>query len=43
MRLARMYVYVCVRVCMCAGADPGGCNRCVCNGQIFLIKNANLC
>ena len=20
------------------GADPGGCNRCVSNGQIFLIK-----
>ena len=23
--------------------DPGDCNRCVCNGQIFLIKNYNLC
>ena len=26
-----------------AGADPGECNRCVCNGQIFLIKTANVC
>ena len=24
-----------------AVADPGGWNRCVCNGQIFLVKNAN--
>ena len=26
-----------------AVADPGGWNRCVCNGQMFLIKNANVC
>ena len=25
-----------------AVADPGGWNRCVCNGQMFLIKNANV-
>ena len=43
-RVIYIYIYIYTRKWyIYTVADRGGCNRYVFNGQIFLIKNANLC